>query len=54
MKFVDYTFSKAFDGNIIFDPQLKPEQLGVKPGDCFEVKVNENNVIILEKKQYNE
>ena len=53
MKFIDYTFSKAFDGNIIFDPELRPEQLDVRSGDCFEVKIRDN-VIILEKKRYNE
>ena len=37
MKFVDYTFSKAFDGNIIFDPELKPEQLDglLKSGNAY-------------------
>lgn len=53
MKFIDYTFSKAFDGNIIFDPDLKPEQLGVRNGDCFQVVIRDN-IIVLEKKQYNE
>lgn len=53
MKFIDYTFSRAFDGNIIFDPELTAEKLGVKTGDCFEVVIRDN-VIVLEKKQYNE
>jgi hypothetical protein len=53
MKFVDYTITRTFDDNIIFDEDLKPEQLGVKPGDCFEVKIRDNK-IILEKMYYNE
>lgn len=53
MKFMDYTFSRAFDGNIIFDPDLTPEKLGVRSGDCFEVRIRDNQVI-LEKKKYNE
>ena len=53
MKFVDYTFTRTFDDNILFDPEIKPEQLVVKNGDCFEVKIRDNKVI-LEKKRYNE
>ena len=53
MVFDKYTFTKTFDGSIVFDAELKAEQLGVKPGDCFEVAIRDNK-IVLEKKKYNE
>ena len=54
MTFIDYTFTKAYDGSLILDKELTAEQLDVRSGDCFEVKVNADGVIVLEKKKYNE
>jgi hypothetical protein len=49
MKFLDYTFDLTSTGDIVFDNELKPEQLQVKEGDQFEVIVVEG-VIVLQKK----
>lgn len=53
MLFIDYTFTKAFDDNIIFDKDLKPEQLNIKEGDRFIAKII-NNAVVLVKEQNNE
>lgn len=48
MTFVGYEFtSNGF--NIEFDERVMPEQLSVKHGDKFIVKINEYGRIILEK-----
>jgi formylmethanofuran dehydrogenase subunit D len=48
MIYIDYTFRTAYDGSIIMDPDLKPEQLNVSEGDKFVVEIHDG-VIILKK-----
>lgn len=48
MLFVDYVIEKAGD-NILFDKELNPAHLDVKPGDLFQVRIDENNRLILVK-----
>ena len=50
MIFFDYTFHTAYDGSIMLDNELRPEQLGVQEGDQFVVRIV-NNTIILQKQK---
>lgn len=48
MLFVDYVIEKAGD-NILFDKELNPAHLDVKPGDLFKAAIDQNNRLILVK-----
>jgi hypothetical protein len=51
MMFVDYNFKLLPDGSIEFDSELNAEKLGMKQGDMFAARC-ENNKIILRKIPY--
>lgn len=44
MLFVDYIFEKSF-GNILFDKELKPSDLGVQHNDMYQVSTDNNRVV---------
>lgn len=46
MLFFDYTFRTAYDGSIIMDEQLRAENLQVKEGDTFVVRLVDNRIIL--------
>ena len=43
--FLDYTFTLGKDGSIVFDSELRPDQLRVQQGDKFEVVFVPGNVV---------
>ena len=53
MLFVDYVFEKT-GNNILFDKELNPAHLDVKPNDMFRVVIDENNRLILVKVEVEE
>ena len=46
MKFLDYTFDLMSNGDIVFDAELKPEQLKVENGDKFEVVLVDGAIVL--------
>jgi hypothetical protein len=46
MMFFDYTFRTAYDGSIIFDEELRAENLQVKEGGTFVVRIVDNKIIL--------
>lgn len=49
MLFADYLFDVFDDGTIIMDEELKPEQLHLKHGDKYVVKVTHDGRIVFQK-----
>ena len=43
--FLDYVFSLTKDGSIVFDSELRPDQLRVQQGDRFEVVFAPGSVV---------
>ena len=52
MIFMDYFFDLVGE-NILMDPELKPEQIKVKHGDCFIVHINNGRVVLIKVKEEN-
>ena len=48
MTFIDYEFTISED-DIIFDERVLPEQLGVKEGDKFTVRIDDFGRVMLVK-----
>ena len=46
MKFIDYTFDLMSNGDIVFDTELKPEQLKVENGDKFEIVLVDGAIVL--------
>lgn len=44
LTFIDYSFIVPTPGIIMFDTELKPEQLCVRDGDIFEVIVKDGRI----------
>jgi len=44
LTFIDYTFVVLSPGVIVFDEEMKADQLCVKDGDTFKVVINEGRI----------
>ena len=53
IRYAFYDFTVTEDGSIVWDSELSPEQLRVKPGDKFEVVFVPGNTNIVFKKLEN-
>jgi hypothetical protein len=49
MVFAGYNFTVMYDDSIMFDTEIKPEQMKIKDGDVFVAKINDNGTVILQK-----
>lgn len=49
MLFVDFMFDLLPTGSILFDPDIKPEQLGVEDGDEFVIKITGERITFVKK-----
>ena len=49
MLFVDYVFDLTTDGSIRFEPDLKPELIGVKDGDEFVIAIVNERIVFIKK-----
>ena len=46
MLFVDFNFKLLSDGSIEFDAELNAERLGMKQGDMFAARCEDNKIIL--------
>ena len=49
MLFVDFAFDLLPNGSILFDPDLKPEQLGVEDGDEYMISIVNERIAFVKK-----
>lgn len=49
MLFVDYMFDLLPSGSISFEPDLKPELIGVKDGDEFVISIVNERITFVKK-----
>ena len=49
MVLTGYKITVCYNDSIVFDSELKPEQLKVEDGDVFVAKINETGSVVLTK-----
>lgn len=51
MLFADFMFDLLSNGSILFDPDIKPKDIGVEDGDEFVIKITKERIIFVKKER---